>query len=160
MRLHWTYLTKDRLDDIQLPRSCALPIFSWDDPHLKYQVDHSQSSADPRRRFEFVQMVADNFWKKWIRDYFPSLLIKQKWHIAHRNLKVGDIVLIQDSSQKSMGTGKSIKHIRRVRRQIDCKTVVFGRFIWTHRRLPSLVFAKNTTVLQSRRQSTQSSSTV
>ena len=55
-------------------------------------------TADPRRRFEFVQMVTDNFWRKWIRDYFPSLLIQQKWHTAHRNLKVGDVVLIQDSN--------------------------------------------------------------
>ena len=55
-------------------------------------------STDPRRRFEFVQMVTDNFWKKWTRDYFPSLLIQQKWHTAHRNLKVGDVVLIQDSN--------------------------------------------------------------
>ena len=29
-------------------------------------------SADPRRRFEFVQMVTDNFWKKWTRDYFKK----------------------------------------------------------------------------------------
>jgi len=43
-------------------------------------------------------MVTDNFWKKWTRDYFPSLLIQQKWHTAHRNLKVGDVVLIQDSN--------------------------------------------------------------
>ena len=55
-------------------------------------------STDPRRRFEFIQMITDNFWKKWTRDYFPSLLIQQKWHTAHRNLKVGDVVLIQDSN--------------------------------------------------------------
>ena len=33
------------------------------------------------------------------RDYFPSLIIQQKWHTAKRNLKTGDIVLIQDSNQ-------------------------------------------------------------
>ncbi|KAL9953399.1 hypothetical protein ACROYT_G040811 [Oculina patagonica] len=55
-------------------------------------------STDPRRRFEFIQMVTDNFWKKWTGDHFPSLLIQQKWHTAHRNLKVGDVVLIQDSN--------------------------------------------------------------
>ena len=55
-------------------------------------------SADPRRRFKLVQMVTDNFWKKWTRDYFPTLLIQQKWHTVRRNLKLGDVVLIQDSS--------------------------------------------------------------
>ena len=37
------------------------------------------------------------FWEKWQRDFFPSLLIRQKWHTARRNVKVGDIVIIQDS---------------------------------------------------------------
>ena len=35
-------------------------------------------SANSRCRFEFVQMVTDNLWKKWTRNYFPSLLIQQK----------------------------------------------------------------------------------
>ena len=40
----------------------------------------------------------DAFWAKWIRDYFPSLIVQQKWHTAQRNLMVGDIVMIQDSN--------------------------------------------------------------
>ena len=80
-------------------------------------------SADPRRRFEFVQMVTDNFWKKWTRDYFPSLLIQQKWHTAHRNLKEGDIVLIQDSnlirSQWKLG---------KVSKTFEGKTAKYAKF--------------------------------
>ena len=30
------------------------------------------------------------------RDYFPTLLVRQKWHVTKRNVKVGDIVLVQD----------------------------------------------------------------
>ena len=41
---------------------------------------------------------SDAFWAKWIRDYFPSLIVQQKWHTAQRNLIVGDIVMIQDSN--------------------------------------------------------------
>ena len=54
---------------------------------------------NPRHRYEFIQKVVNNFWRKWTRDYFPSLIIQQKWHTAKRNLKTGDIVLIQDSNQ-------------------------------------------------------------
>lgn len=32
-----------------------------------------------------------------MRDYFPTLTIRQKWHTARRNLQEGDIVLVQDS---------------------------------------------------------------
>ena len=54
---------------------------------------------NPRHRYEFIQKIVDNFWRRWTRDYFPSLIIQQKWHTIKRNLKKGDIVLIQDSNQ-------------------------------------------------------------
>ena len=31
--------------------------------------DHSTT----KQRFEFVQIVVDAFWKKWTKDYFPTL---------------------------------------------------------------------------------------
>ena len=49
-------------------------------------------------RFRFVQKVIDTFWKRWTQDFFPQLVIQQKWHSPHRNIRVGDIVIIQDSS--------------------------------------------------------------
>ena len=54
--------------------------------------------ASPRNRFEFIQQLTNYFWKKWTRDFFPSLIIRQKWHTAHRNVIKGDIVLLQDSN--------------------------------------------------------------
>ena len=58
-----------------------------------------RETRNPRLRFEFVQRVINAFWKHWTRDFFPSLTIRKKWHTAHRNVMVGDIVLIQDSNQ-------------------------------------------------------------
>ena len=52
-----------------------------------------------QHRYEFIQKIVNNFWTRWTRDYFPSLIIQQKWHTMKRNLKKGDIVLIQDSNQ-------------------------------------------------------------
>ena len=49
-------------------------------------------------RFHLVQAIANQFWKVWQKIYFPSLLVRQKWHTGQRNLKVGDVCLIQDSS--------------------------------------------------------------
>ncbi|XP_068674368.1 uncharacterized protein [Montipora foliosa] len=54
--------------------------------------------ANNRQRFTFVQTIISTFWKKWTRDYFPCLIIRQKWHTSQRNMKTGDIVLIQDSN--------------------------------------------------------------
>ena len=56
-------------------------------------------TSNPKHRYEFVQRIVDGFWRKWSRDFFPSLIVRQKWHTAQRNVKVGDVVLIKDSNQ-------------------------------------------------------------
>ena len=58
-----------------------------------------RETANPNHRHEFVQKIIDAFWKKWIRDHFPSFIVQRKWHTAQRDLMVGDVVLIQDSNQ-------------------------------------------------------------
>ena len=51
-----------------------------------------------RFRFDFVQMIVEAFWKRWVHEVFPNLVVWPKWHTEHRNLLVGDIVLLQDSN--------------------------------------------------------------
>ena len=51
-----------------------------------------------RQRFEFIQGIINRFWKKWIVDYFPSLIVRQKWHTSVRDVKKGDVVLVTISS--------------------------------------------------------------
>ena len=48
-------------------------------------------------RHRFVSKITESFWRKWQEMYFPTLVIQQKWHAKKRNVKVGDIVLVQDS---------------------------------------------------------------
>ena len=57
-----------------------------------------RETRNPNHRFEFVQQIVNAFWRKWIRDFFPSLIVQQKWHTKKRNVRVGDVVLIQDSN--------------------------------------------------------------
>ncbi|KAK3105008.1 hypothetical protein FSP39_015108 [Pinctada imbricata] len=51
-----------------------------------------------KSRWKFVQRIVDAFWKKWMRDFFPSLIVRQKWHVTTRNMQIGDVVLVQDSN--------------------------------------------------------------
>ena len=39
------------------------------------------------------------FWKRWTQEVFPGLVLRQKWHTEKRNLKKGDVVLIQDNNE-------------------------------------------------------------
>jgi hypothetical protein len=51
-----------------------------------------------KHRFDFLQCVVNQFWKRWTRDLFPSMIIQPKWHVEKRNVAVGDVVMIQDSN--------------------------------------------------------------
>ena len=45
-----------------------------------------------------VQSIVDQFWKVWVKWYFPTLLIRQKWHVDRRNVAVGDVCMLKDSN--------------------------------------------------------------
>ena len=49
-----------------------------------------------KSRFLLVQAITNQFWKVWLKLYFPTLLLRQKWHTDRRNMEVGDICLLKD----------------------------------------------------------------
>ena len=51
-----------------------------------------------KSNWKYVQMLAEEFWKKWRREYMHSLQSRKKWVQDIPNLKEGDIVLIKDST--------------------------------------------------------------
>lgn len=51
-----------------------------------------------KRRWRQVQYLADQFWKRWSKEYLPLLQTRSKWHRERRNLSVGDIVLLVDDT--------------------------------------------------------------
>ena len=54
-----------------------------------------RETRNPRLRVEFVQKIVDSFWKRWTRDVFPSLIPRKKWNAEHRNVRVGDFVIVE-----------------------------------------------------------------
>ncbi|KAK4324215.1 hypothetical protein Pmani_005217 [Petrolisthes manimaculis] len=74
-------------NDLLLGRaSIKVPSGAWD------------NTGNSKHRLEFIQKIVTNFWRRWQRDYFPTLIVRQKWHVSKRNVKVGDIVLLQESN--------------------------------------------------------------
>ena len=51
-----------------------------------------------RRRWRHSQVLANHLWKRWRKEYLPTLLARQKWRNETGNLQVGDVVLILDDS--------------------------------------------------------------
>ena len=54
--------------------------------------------ASSYRRFEFTQRIISTFWRRWIREVFPNLVIESKWHVEKRNVQPGDVVMMQDAN--------------------------------------------------------------
>ena len=49
-----------------------------------------------RKKWRVSQYIADQLWKRWRREYLPTLTIAQKWHSERRPLTIGDVILIID----------------------------------------------------------------
>ena len=55
------------------------------------------------RRWRQVQYLSNLFWRRWTREYLPSLQQRQKWHKVQGNLAINDIVLLMDESLPRSG---------------------------------------------------------
>ena len=54
-----------------------------------------------RKKWRQTQMLADYFWRRWLREYVPALQQRQKWHKPRRNAQVGDLLLVVDQDLPS-----------------------------------------------------------
>ena len=59
---------------------------------------------DPDQCRTFVDELEQAWWYQYKVQYFHSLLPTRKWIESRRNMKVGDVVLIQYSSKSAPGT--------------------------------------------------------
>ena len=65
-------------------------------PHVPQGPFKERSSM--KYRLDFIERLTEQFWIKWSRDLFPSLVIQQKWHVEKRDVKINDVVMIQDAN--------------------------------------------------------------
>jgi hypothetical protein len=75
------------------------------------------------KRLRFLESLKEDFWNKWFLQVFPKLVPCQKWRTKYRDVQIGDIVLVRETSlvQKSymLAQVKEVKkgedgHVRRV----------------------------------------------
>ena len=67
-------------------------------PNLPPDVfyDHEMSS---RRRWRQAQTIVNHIWKRWSREYLPTLSERKRWWKESKPIKVGDLVLVVDHGQ-------------------------------------------------------------
>lgn len=49
-------------------------------------------------RYEFLQTLKNNFWKRWSSEYLSTLQNKTKWKSSSPNILVGKLVLIKNEN--------------------------------------------------------------
>lgn len=52
-----------------------------------------------RKQWKIAQNFKDRLWKRWVTEYLPQLIHMTKWREKSKKVKIGDIVIILDSSQ-------------------------------------------------------------
>ena len=48
---------------------------------------------NPRVRWRHVEEIVHLFWRRWLREWLPSLIRRRKWGKERRELQVGELVL-------------------------------------------------------------------
>jgi hypothetical protein len=49
-----------------------------------------------RRRWRISQRLTDHFWRRWMREYIPTLNKRSKWFQRKKPISVGDVALLAD----------------------------------------------------------------
>ncbi len=57
-----------------------------------------EMGQQPVKRFRVVQEAKEEFWDRWVKEVFPSLLKQRKWFKYKRDTKVGAGVLRKDET--------------------------------------------------------------
>ncbi|XP_058816425.1 uncharacterized protein LOC131679707 [Topomyia yanbarensis] len=63
---------------------------------LKPLITFDDSSRALKNNYETSQILANSFWKQWLRDYLPTITRRSKWFVAMKPIEVNDIVIVAD----------------------------------------------------------------
>ncbi|XP_055543475.1 uncharacterized protein LOC129729024 [Wyeomyia smithii] len=63
---------------------------------FKPLISLDNSSIALRHGWHVSQMLANQFWKRWLRDYLPEITRRSKWYEHVKPIEQGDIVMIAD----------------------------------------------------------------
>ncbi len=93
----------------ELPTSCCADDvevltpahFLIECPITALPIEDVPGTAPLCSRWRELQSALSAFWKVWSRKYLHSLQQRPKWKVALRNVKVDDVVVVQESTPPS-----------------------------------------------------------
>ncbi|XP_055923981.1 uncharacterized protein LOC129954230 [Eupeodes corollae] len=78
---------------------------------IKHFCEIDDSAGALRKNWIACENFGNHFWKRWVKEYLPSLTMRSKWFVETKPLAVGDIVIIVDenSPRNTWPKGKVVK---------------------------------------------------
>ena len=67
-------------------------------PDASLPLDKFIKTDGYRKSWRVVGRLAHHFWSRWIKEYLPTLQIRQKRLKSTPNMRVGDLVLVKDET--------------------------------------------------------------
>ena len=58
----------------------------------------ADKEVSSKNRWRQTQVLINQVWTRWLREYLPTLIARKKWNQITRNIKVGDLVLVVDEN--------------------------------------------------------------
>ena len=89
-----TKVSDDPLDEAALCPNNLLVIGSC----VNFPVGHFRDADKYRRQWRYVQFLVDHFWRRWVKEYLPMLVERPKWRRLRNDVKVGDLMLLEDAT--------------------------------------------------------------
>ncbi|XP_068697160.1 uncharacterized protein [Montipora foliosa] len=72
----------------------------------------SDNEISSKKRWKQAQVVVDQVWSRWLKEYLPALIERKKWNLPSHNLSVGDLVLVAD--EKTQRGDWPLAHVTRI----------------------------------------------
>ena len=68
---------------------------------VEHDGDFAKDMANLSVRLGFMQKSFEEWWHRWITAVWPSLVPYRRWKTTHRNIRTGDLVLVQYANKYS-----------------------------------------------------------
>ncbi|KXJ30250.1 hypothetical protein RP20_CCG005761 [Aedes albopictus] len=61
----------------------------------------TDAGAALRNSWNMVKHTLDNFWRRWVIEYLPTIIRRTKWFRDVKPIQVGDLVLVVDENVRN-----------------------------------------------------------
>ncbi|XP_054745916.1 uncharacterized protein LOC129250308 [Anastrepha obliqua] len=101
-----TYVPLDSAEDEALTPNHFLTGHS---SGIRELTDNTNSGSALRQNFKISSQLADQFWRRWVKEYLPCLTRRAKWYQPPANpIKLNDVVVIVDKNSKRNSWPKGV----------------------------------------------------